>query len=269
MEKVVRMNTGRSVGKSIREQVSEAEWQLRVDLAACYRLMVHYRMTDLIYNHITARVPGDEDHILINDYGLLYEEVTASNLLKIDLAGNVVLAPKPDSEVNYAGFVIHSAVHEGRPDARCVIHTHTRASMAVAAMQCGLLPLSQIALRFYGRMSYHDYEGPAVELDERARLVANLGNNDAMLLRNHGTLVVGRSVPEAFNLIYFLDMACQAQVDTLASGQPYILPTTESAEKAAACMQPVTDSPHGNMDGMREWPAMRRMLDRRDVSYQD
>ena len=265
MEKVVKMNSGRS----IREQVSEAEWQLRVDLAACYRLMAHFRMTDLIYNHITARVPGTDHHVLINDYGLHYEEITASNLLKIDLEGNVLLAQNPDCEVNYPGYVIHSAVHAAREDAACVIHTHTRATMAVAAMQCGLLPLSQIAMRFYTRISYHDYEGPAVDLDERVRLVADLGKNDAMLLKNHGTLVVGRSVPEAFNLIYFLEMACQAQVDTLSSGMPYSLPAKAAAEKAASVMQPVNDSPHGSMDGTREWPAMLRMMDRRDASFRN
>ena len=265
MEKVVKMNSGRS----IREQVSEAEWQLRVDLAACYRLMAHFRMTDLIYNHITACVPGADHHVLINDYGLHYEEITASNLLKIDLEGNVLLAQNPDCEVNYPGYVIHSAVHAAREDAACVIHTHTRATMAVAAMQCGLLPLSQIAMRFYNRISYHDYEGPAVDLDERVRLVADLGKNDAMLLKNHGTLVVGRSVPEAFNLIYFLEMACQAQVDTLSSGMPYSLPAKAAAEKAASVMQPVNDSPHGSMDGTREWPAMLRMMDRRDASFRN
>lgn len=265
MEKVVKMNTGRS----IREQVSEAEWQLRVDLAACYRLMAHYRMTDLIYNHITARVPGTHDQFLINDYGLHYEEVTASNLLKIDIDGNVLLAANPNCDVNYPGYVIHSAVHAARKDAGCVIHTHTRATMAVAAMQCGLLPLSQIAMRFYNRISYHDYEGPAVDLDERARLVADLGDTDAMLLRNHGTLVVGRTVPEAFNLIYFLEMACQAQVDTLAGGLPYILPATAAAEKAMSVMRPDNDSPHGSMDGSREWPAMIRMMDRKDPSFRN
>jgi ribulose-5-phosphate 4-epimerase/fuculose-1-phosphate aldolase len=265
MEKVIKMNSGRS----IREQVSDAEWQLRVDLAACYRLMAHFRMTDLIYNHITARVPGTDHQVLINDYGLHYEEITASNLLKIDLEGNILLAQNPDCEVNYPGYVIHSAVHAAREDAACVIHTHTRATMAVAAMQCGLLPLSQIAMRFYNRISYHDYEGPAVDLDERVRLVADLGKNDAMLLKNHGTLVVGRSVPEAFNLIYFLEMACQAQVDTLSSGMPYSLPAKAAAEKAASVMQPVNDSPHGSMDGTREWPAMLRMMDRRDASFRN
>ena len=265
MEKAVTMNTEHS----IREQVSDAEWQLRVDLAACYRLMAHFRMTDLIYNHITARVPGTDHHVLINDYGLHYEEITASNLLKIDLEGNVLLAQNPDCEVNYPGYVIHSAVHSAREDAACVIHTHTRATMAVAAMQCGLLPLSQIAMRFYDRISYHEYEGPAVDLDERARLVADLGKNDAMLLKNHGTLVVGRSVAEAFNLAYFLEMACQAQVDTLSSGMPYSLPAKAAAEKAASVMRPDNDSPHGSMNGTREWPAMLRMMDRKDPSFRN
>jgi ribulose-5-phosphate 4-epimerase/fuculose-1-phosphate aldolase len=202
---------------SVREQVSEAEWDLRVNLAACYRLMPRFGMTDLIYNHITARVPGNEHHILINAYGLLYEEVTASNLYKIDLDGNVILQPDTPYDINYAGFVIHSAVHGARPDAQCVIHTHTRAGCAVAAMQCGLLPVSQHALRFFECMSYHDYEGPALKLDERARLVEHLGDNDVMLLRNHGTLTLGRTIPQAFNTAYFLECACRIQVDAMAS----------------------------------------------------
>ena len=258
----------RGTQRNIRDQVSDAEWETRVTLAACYRLMVHYRMTDLIYNHITARVPGTE-HILINDYGMHFEEVTASNLCKIDLAGNMILAPYEGADINYPGFVIHSAVHEARHDAGCVIHTHTRATNAVAAMECGLLPLNQINMRFFNRISYHDYEGPAVDLDERRRLVEDLGQNDVMLLRHHGTLVVGRTIPEAFNLIFFVEGACQTQVDVMSAGTKYLLPNPAASEKAASVMARNNNSPHGSMDGSREWPAMLRLLDRRDPSYRN
>src|SRR5436309_2368931 len=153
--------------KSVRGSVSAAEWQTRVDLAACYRLMDCYAMTDLIYNHITARVPGTE-HLLINLYGLLYKEITASSLVKIDLEGNIIAKPDTDYSINKSGYVIHGAIHKARPDVSCIIHSHTRAGMAVAAMQCGLLPLSQTSIRFGGHIGYHDYEGPAVDVDERA-----------------------------------------------------------------------------------------------------
>lgn len=255
----------RARGSTIRDQASREEWDTRVQLAACYRLMSHYGMTDLIYNHITARVPGSE-HILINSYGMHYSEVTASSLYKIDIDGNVILKPDNDYDINYPGYVIHSAVHSGRSDAGCVIHTHTAATVAVSAMKCGLLPLSQNAMRFYGRISYHDYEGPAVDLDERRRLLEDLGSNDAMLLRHHGTLIVGRTIPEAFNLIYFLEMSCKIQVAAMAAGEQLILPTQASAHKAAEVMKPDNSSKHGSMDGSREWPAMLRLLGR-DMSY--
>src|SRR5271154_2559614 len=177
--------------KTLRDRVTAAEWQARVDLAACYRLAHHFGMTDLIYTHISARVPGPEEHFLINPYGLLFNEITASSLIKIDLDGAVVLKPDLDYPVNQAGFVIHSAVHAARPDVGCVMHTHTRAGMALSALECGLLPLTQTAMRFHGRIGYHEYEGPAVELDERQRLVANLGVHSAMILRNHGLLSAG------------------------------------------------------------------------------
>src|SRR5690606_23532733 len=198
----------------IREHVGEAEWSARVQLAAVYRLLHRYGMTDLIYNHATLRVPGS-DHILINAYGYLYNEVCASNLLKIDLEGRVVLAPEDPNGygVNVAGYVIHSAIHRARPDVHCVIHTHTRAGMAVSAMADGLLPLTQTAMRFHGRIGYHEYESVAIDLDEQDRLVADLGHHDAMILRNHGLLAVGPSAAQAFNTMYWLEMACRAQVD--------------------------------------------------------
>ena len=178
--------------KSVRDTVSAEEWQARVDLAACYRLMDCYGMTDLIYNHITARIPGTQDHLLINLYGLLYKEITASSLVKIDVEGNILAKPDTDYSINKSGYVIHGAIHKARPDVACIIHTHTRAGMAVAAMKCGLLPLSQTSIRFSGHIGYHDYEGPAVDTDERVRLVADLGPHDAMIMRNHGLLTCGR-----------------------------------------------------------------------------
>src|ERR1043166_5256593 len=183
--------------KSVRDAVSPAEWQTRVDLAACYRLMDCYDMTDLIYNHITARIPGTEDHLLINLYGLLYREITASSLVKIDVEGNILQKPDTDYSINKSGYVIHGAIHKARPDVACIIHTHTRAGMVVAAMKCGLLPLSQTSIRFSGHIGYHDYEGPAVDLAERERLVADLGPHDAMVMRNHGLLTCGATIQQA------------------------------------------------------------------------
>src|ERR1041384_5232649 len=171
--------------RSMQERVSEAEWDLRVNLAACYRLVAKYGMTDLIYNHITARVPGPEHHILISAYGMLYEEVTASSLIKVALAGNIIEKPDHGYSVNAAGYIIHSAVHEAREDAQCVIHTHTPAGISVSAMEEGLLPLSQTAMRFHGHVAYHENEGPAFNRGERGRLVKHLGRHNAMILRNH------------------------------------------------------------------------------------
>lgn len=251
--------------QSVRKRVDDAEWQVRVDLAACYRLVARYGMSDLVYNHITARVPGDAEHILINPYGFLYAEITASSLYKIDLDGNVVLKPDTHYGINHAGYVIHSAVHAARHDVACVIHTHTRAGMAVSAMKCGLLPLTQTAMRFHGATAYHDYEGPAIDLDERARLVRDLGKHDAMVLRNHGLLTCGRSIGEAFNLMYWLEMACKAQVDAMASGTELVLPSPQVAETTASRYAPGNRRVYGEM----EWEAMLRQLDREDPSYRN
>ncbi|HZS85604.1 MAG TPA: class II aldolase/adducin family protein [Stellaceae bacterium] len=249
---------------NLRQFVSEEEWQVRIDLAACYRLVHHYRMTDLVYTHLTARVPGSEHHFLINRYGLLFNEVTASNLLKIDDEGRVVGGSAEDaSAVNYAGFVIHSAVHKARADVGCVMHTHTEAGMAVAALKCGLLPLSQTAMRFYGRLAYHDYEGPALDLCEQARLVADLGPHDAMILRNHGLLACGPTVAEAFNTMYWLERACQAQVAAMSCGSELVLASEEIARRTAHQYAPGTRRRFGLM----EWPAMLRLLDQIDPSY--
>jgi ribulose-5-phosphate 4-epimerase/fuculose-1-phosphate aldolase len=216
--------------------ISAEEWKIRCDLAALYRLVAHFKMTDFIYTHISARVPGPEHHFLINQYGVMFHEMRASDLVKIDLDGNIVEPEgqsRPATEsgqgrrVNAAGFTIHSAIHMAREDLACVVHTHTAAGIAVSAQKHGLLPISQHALKFYGHLAYHGYEGIALELEERERLVADLGQHRAMILANHGLLVAGRTIPEAFNNIYYLERACQAQVAALAGGAELILPPEE------------------------------------------
>ncbi len=241
--------------KCIRDEVSPDEWQARIELAACYRLVDAYGMTDLIYNHITSRIPGTE-HLLINLYGLLYKEITASSLVKIDVEGNILSKPDTDYSINKSGYVIHGAIHKARPDVSCIIHTHTRAGMAVAAMACGLLPLSQTSIRFVGHIGYHDYEGPAVELDERERLVADLGPHDAMVMRNHGLLACGATIQQAFNTMYQLEMSCRAQVDAMAARTELTMPGENVLAHTAHLYQPGTRRPYGVL----EWPAMLRLL---------
>ena len=242
---------------SVKDQVSPEEWEARVNLAACYRLVDLYGMSDLTYNHITVRVPGDEEHLLINLYGLLYKEITASSLVKIDVEGNIIWKPDTDYGINQAGYVIHGAVHKARPDVQSVIHTHTRAGMAISASRRGLLPVAQTSMRFYNRVGYHDYEGPALDLAERERLVRDLGQHNALILRNHGLLTCGPSVGEAFNTLYWLEQACRAQVDAMALGQDLSLPSHEVAEKTAKLYDPGTRRPYGVL----EWPAMLRQLE--------
>lgn len=246
----------------VQASVSEAEWQTRVDLAACYRLMPLFGMSDLVYNHITARIPGPDERLLINPYGWMYEEITASSLVTINLAGDVLFNPHGDYGVNQAGYVIHSAVHAARRDVQCVIHTHTRAGMAVSALKCGLLPLTQSAMRF-GQVAYHDYEGVAVDPDEKERLVRDLGGSEVMILRNHGLLSVGCDIPQAFNAMYWLEMASRAQIDAMACNTELNLPAQAVIEKTAYLYKPETRRPYGVM----EWPAMLRYLNRRDPSY--
>ena len=211
--------------------ISAEEWQTRCDLAALYRLVAHHRWTDLIYTHITAKVPGTE-HFLINRYGVLFENMRASDLVKLDLDGNEV--GNTGSRVNLAGYVIHSAVHGARKDATCVVHTHSAAGIAVSAQKHGLLPISQHALRFHGRLGYHGYEGIALDEDECPRLVQDLGPHPAMILRNHGLLVAGRTIPEAWNLIYYLERACSAQIAALSGAAELVLPPPEVQDKTAA-----------------------------------
>jgi ribulose-5-phosphate 4-epimerase/fuculose-1-phosphate aldolase len=242
--------------RSIREEVSPAEWQTRVDLAACYRLVDRYGMTDMIYNHITARVPGPEHHLLINLYGLTYREITASSLVKIDLDGEILWKPDTDYGINKSGYVIHGCIHRARKEVGCVLHTHTRAGMAVSAMKCGLLPLTQTSIRFVGHIGYHDYEGPATDLDERERLVRDLGPHDAMILRSHGLLTCGPTIQQAFNTMYQLEMSCRAQVDGMAARTELVMPSAQILEKTAHLYQPGTRRQYGIL----EWPAMLRLL---------
>jgi len=248
--------------KSMREKVSREEWATRTDLAACYRLVHHFGMDDLVYNHISARVPGEEGHFLINAYGMTYDEITASSLVKIDFDGVVVQDSGTGYGINRAGFVIHSAIHRGRPDVACVIHTHTPAGMAVSAMECGLLPLTQNAMYFAG-LGYHDYEGPAVDLDEQKRLVADLGQHEAMILRNHGLLSVGTTIPEAFITMYWLDRACQAQVFALLAKTK--LPDQETIATTNDRYKP---GQRRNI-GALEWQGLLRLVERKYPGFRD
>src|SRR6218665_2133336 len=203
--------------KQLRGQVSPQEWSARVELAACYRLIARFRMTDWIYNHISARVPGSPEHYLINPFGLLYEEISASNLVKVDVQGRLV--EDVELDVNPAAFVIHGAIHHARPDVGCVLNTHTAAGIAVAAQAEGLLPISQHALKFYDRVAYHDFEGIALDLDEQQRLVAHIADRNVLILRNHGLLTMGSTVAEAFDRMFFLERACQIQIAAQAGGR--------------------------------------------------
>jgi ribulose-5-phosphate 4-epimerase/fuculose-1-phosphate aldolase len=251
--------------KPLKGSVSAAEWEARVDCACAYRLVRHFGMDDLIYNHISARVPGTEE-FLLNPFGLLYEEICASSLIKVDLKGEVLWQPEWPKGLEYtfnlAGFVIHGAIHEARPDVHCIIHTHSLAGMAVASLERGLLPMTQTAMRF-SRVAYHDYEGVVLEMDERKRLIANLGDADVMLLRNHGTLAVGKSVAEAFNNMYRLERACRTQLLAQAANDRMLLPPAAVIEKTNRLYRPEVRRPMG----LLEWPAMRRLADRLDPSY--
>jgi ribulose-5-phosphate 4-epimerase/fuculose-1-phosphate aldolase len=224
--------------------ITDDEWKIRCDLAALYRLVAHHRWTDFVYTHISARLPGPEDHFLINQYGVLFHEMRASDLVKIDLDGNVVEDGAQSRRVNAAGFTIHSAIHMARPDLLCVVHTHTQAGIAVSAMQDGLLPISQHALKFYGRLAYHGYEGIALDIDERERLVADLASHKAMILRNHGLLMGGTSIPEAFHMTYMLERACAAQVAALAGGQPLVYPPEEVCRHTAEQFRMMENDEH-------------------------
>ena len=248
---------------NVQERVSDEEWQLRVDLAACYRLIAMYGWDDLIFTHISARVPGPDEHFLINAYGLLFEEMTASSLVKVDLEGNAVL--ETPHLVNPAGFTIHSAVHEAREDAGCVLHTHTRAGVAVSAQAEGLLPLSQISLIPYASLAYHDYEGIALNEDEKPRLVADLGDKNFLILRNHGLLTVGTTIPEAFLFMYALETACQTQLAAMGGGAELIRVNDAIVKGIMAQVDIVLKGVGAEL----AWPAILRKLDRQDPSFRD
>ena len=248
--------------KALKHEINPDEWAARVELAACYRLVAHFRMTDWIYNHISARVPGSHEHYLINPFGLLYEEISASNLVKVDVQGRLV--EDVGLDVNPAAFVIHGAIHAARPEVGCVLHTHTLAGSGVAAQSDGLLPISQHALMFHDRVAYHDFEGIALDDEERQRLVRDLGDKDTLILRNHGLLTLGRGVPEAFALMYFLERACQIQIAALAGGAGITHPSPAVCQRTAAQFAGDDSAVQG-----RDWQALLRLLDRTDPSYRD
>jgi ribulose-5-phosphate 4-epimerase/fuculose-1-phosphate aldolase len=256
----------RNAGAAARRlKCSPAEWQVRVDLAACYRLIHRFGLTDLVYNHATAKVPGENHHYLINPYGHAYDEITASNLVKIDAEGRIV--DDSPHEINPAGFVIHSAVHEARTDAICVIHTHSRAVVAVSCLKDGFIPMTQAGFQFHNRIAYHDYQGFAVDDAEKRDLVRDLGPHKVMMLRNHGVLTLGRSVAEAFRRLYYIEQACQVQMDTLQMGRPIIQPPEEVMEHTARQWE--GGAAGIGTDTLREWPALLRMLDRIDPTYKN
>jgi ribulose-5-phosphate 4-epimerase/fuculose-1-phosphate aldolase len=246
--------------------ISAEEWAVRVDLAAAYRLIAHFGWDDLILTHNSARVPGKPNHFLINPMGLMFDEITASNLIKIDLDGNQV--EPSEYEPNYAGFVIHSAIYLGRPDVACVIHTHTEDVIAVSAQEEGLLPLSQWAMWFYNRLGYHDYEGVSLDLDERQRLQASIGTHPVLVLRNHGLLATGGNVAEAFHRTYLFERAAAAQVKmqaAAASGSKIVMPSIAVRNHQAAQFADSGNAPR--LGGQREWPALLRLCDKLDPGY--
>lgn len=251
------------IKQSLREQVSVEEWKVRTDLAACYRAIAMYGWDDLVFTHVSARVPGPDDHFLINAYGMMFEEITASSLVKVDLRGNKIL-DSPHA-INPAGFVIHSAVHEARQDVGCVLHTHTRAGIAVSAQTAGLLPISQTSLFPYATLAYHSYEGIALNDDEKPRLVADLGDSNAMILRNHGLLTTGTTIADAFLLMYVLETACQIQIMAQSSGGELIHVPLPIVEGIQAQAEQVTKG----LGGALIWPGLLRKLDRRDATFRD
>jgi ribulose-5-phosphate 4-epimerase/fuculose-1-phosphate aldolase len=249
-----------NVSSSLREQVSADEWQTRVDLACAYRLVAHYGWDDLIFTHLSARVPGPEEHFLINPFGLMFEEITASSLVKVDLEGKVLIpSPYP---INPAGFTIHSCIHHARSDIGAVMHTHTVAGMAVSAQKAGLLPLSQTALGVYNGVAYHDYEGIALIEDEKARLVADLGTKNLMILRSHGLLTAARTVGETFLALYMLQKACETQLAAQSGGVELIY---QSQSMADLVEQQATNS--FGMAAHLAWQPLLRKMDRLDSSY--
>lgn len=252
-----------SVDAQVKQQVSAEEWQTRVDLAACYRLVAMHGWDDLVFTHISAAVPGPEHHFLINPYGLMFEEITASSLVKVDLHGKIILDTPHD--INPAGFVIHSAIHEARHDVHCIIHTHTEDGIAVSVQEQGLLPLNQIALFPNVSLSYHDYEGVALVDDEKPRLVADLGENAFLILRNHGLLTAASSIPDAFLQMFLFEKACAIQIKSMAGGAKLI---SVDARIQAGMKQQAKEVTRG-LGGQLAWPGLLRKLDRTDLSFRN
>jgi ribulose-5-phosphate 4-epimerase/fuculose-1-phosphate aldolase len=248
---------------SVRDQVSIEEWQARVDLAAAYRLVAHYGWDDLVFTHISARVPGPEHHFLINPYGLMFDEITASSLVKVDLEGNIVM--ESPYQINPAGFVIHSAIHAAREDALCVMHTHTLAGVAVSAQAGGLLPISQQSMFPLATIGYHGYEGLALNDDEKPRLVADLGNKNCLILRNHGLLTVGTSPAEAFFAMYSLQRACEVQLLAQSGGAELLTIPKPILDGVAAQVKIVTKGLGADL----VWPGLMRKLDKIDTSFRE
>ena len=245
----------------IQNMVSAEEWQLRVDLAACYRLVALYGWSDLIFTHISARIPGPEHHFLINPYGLMFDEITASSLVKVDMQCNKLIdSPYP---VNPAGFVIHSAVHEVREDVQCVLHTHTRAGVAVSAQKHGVLPISQQSTFVLASLAYHGYEGVAFRDEEKPRLQADLGQANFLMLRNHGLLTCGKTIADAFLAMYTFEAACKIQIDAQAGGGELTQVHPQILTGVAQAMKVQT----GGLGGAFVWPSLIRKLDRTDPSY--
>jgi len=245
---------------SLKNQVSPEEWQLRTDLAACYRLVALYGWSDLVFTHISVRIPGPEHHFLINPYGLMFDEITASSLIKVDKQCNKVI--ESAFPVNPAGFVIHSAVHAAREDVQCVIHTHTRAGVAVSAQKCGILPISQQSTFVLASLAYHDYEGVAFRDDEKPRLQADMGKANFLMLRNHGLLTAGKSIADAFLSMYTFESACQIQLAAQAGGE-LVQVHPEIVKGVAEAMRVQT----GGLGGAFVWPSLIRKLNRIDESY--
>ena len=247
----------------VKSQVSEQEWQLRTDLAACYRIIAHYGWDDLVFTHISARVPGPDAHFLINPYGMFFEEVTASSLVKVNLQGEKVMDSEFD--INPAGFNIHSAVHEAREDAHCVLHLHTSAGVAISALEEGLLPLSQQSLFPLSGLSYHAYEGIALNPEEKQRLVSDLGETNFMILRNHGLLTCGATIADAFLFMFVLQRACEIQLQAQSTGRPLVSIPAPILAGIKAQAAEVTKAAGGQL----AWPGILRKLDRLDPSFRD
>ena len=246
---------------NLKKDFNEEEWRNRVNLAACYHLADHFQMTDIIWNHITAKTSEQKETFLINQFGLRYDEVTASNLLEIDLEGNIVSG---EGDINYTGYIIHGAVHKARREINCVMHTHTRAGLAISCLKDGLNPIFQDAAIFHNRVSYHDWQGMSTEVEECKDIAKNLGKNKVMILRNHGLLTCGETIGEAFILMYYLDKTCKNQLDTLSTGKPIIVPSDNIMEYAAGQYE----DPRFRL-GHHEWPALLRLLDQKNSIYKN